>query len=58
LNDEANLNVFSAAFAREQAQVFEADKSQSKEVSYTQWKKRGCWKRFMEFLMSPFRSQL
>jgi cardiolipin synthase len=58
LNDEANLNVFSAAFAREQARVFEADKAQSKEVSYTQWKKRGCWKRFMESLMSPFRSQL
>ena len=58
LNDEANLNVFLAAFAREQARVFEADKAQSKEVSYTQWKKRGCWNRFMELLMSPFRSQL
>ena len=43
LNDEANLNVFSAAFAREQARVFEEDKARSKEVSYEQWKKRGCW---------------
>ena len=33
LNDEANLNVFDEAFAREQAEVFAHDRARSKEVT-------------------------
>jgi cardiolipin synthase len=33
LNDEANLNVFGSAFARQQRALFEADKWQSKQVT-------------------------
>jgi cardiolipin synthase len=58
LNDEANMNVYSRAFAVEQAKVFEQDKARSVEVTYKAWKKRGCWKRFMELITAPFRSQL
>jgi cardiolipin synthase len=58
LNDEANLNVFSPAFAEEQIRVFEADKAQSREVTYKEWKSRGLWKRFLEVVTGPFRSQM
>jgi cardiolipin synthase len=58
LNDEANLNVFSREFAEEQARIFEDDKKHSHEVTYKQWKHRGFWKRFMEMISAPFRSQL
>jgi len=58
LNDEANVNVYSREFAAEQVRTFEADKARSREVTYAQWKKRGLWKRFMEMITAPFRSQL
>ena len=58
LNDEANVNVFSPEFAQEQVRIFEADKAQSREVTYRAWKKRGWWKRFMEVVTGPFRSQM
>ncbi len=58
LNDEANLNVFSADFALEQIRVFEEDKKRSRLVSYEEWKHRSLWKRIMEVLTGPFRSQL
>jgi cardiolipin synthase A/B len=58
LNDEANMNVYSRKFAEEQVAVFEADKKQSREVSYETWKKRSLWKRFMEVVTAPFRAQM
>ena len=58
LNDEANLNVFSTEFAAEQIAVFEADKARCSEVTYSSWKKRSLWKRFMEIVTAPFRAQL
>jgi len=58
LNDEANLNVFSAKFAEEQVRIFEADKAKCTEVTYKQWKSRGFWSRFMEVITAPFRAQL
>jgi cardiolipin synthase len=53
-NDEANLNVFSPAFAAEQIRVFEADKTRSREVTYAEWKHRSFGKRLMEWLTAPF----
>jgi len=58
LNDEANLNVFSRDFALEQARVFEDDKRHSREMTYKQWTHRSLWKRFLEVITAPFRSQL
>ena len=58
LNDEANLNVFSKEFAADQARVFEEDKARCREVTYKMWQHRSCWKRFMELVTAPFRSQL
>ena len=40
LNDEANLNVYDAAFAQRQSQVFEADLKQSRRITYESWKNR------------------
>jgi cardiolipin synthase len=58
LNDEANLNVFSAEFAAEQSQVFEADKTRSREVTYAEWKHRSFWRRLREWMTAPFRPLL
>lgn len=58
LNDEANLNVFSAKFAAEQIRAFEADKAKCREITYERWKQRSSGKRLMEILTAPFRSQL
>jgi len=58
LNDEANLNVYSAEFAARQVRVFEDDKQKSEQVSYHEWKRRGLHKKFLEKLLAPFRSQL
>lgn len=58
LNDEANLNVFSAAFAAGQIAVFEDDKSKSHQISFSQWRKRSVWKQIKESFCNLFRSQL
>jgi cardiolipin synthase len=58
LNDESNLNVFSAEFAAEQVRIFEEDKKKSRQVTYEDWNNRSLWKRVMETLTAPFRAQL
>ncbi|CAA9405503.1 MAG: Cardiolipin synthetase [uncultured Ramlibacter sp.] len=40
LNDEANLNVYDAAFARRMTEVFEADLTRSKRITLEAWKRR------------------
>jgi len=58
LNDEANLNVYSAEFAGELARIFEQDKEKARLVTYHEWKKRGLCKKILEKILAPFRSQL
>jgi cardiolipin synthase len=58
LNDEANLNVYDAAFVREQEAVFEADLRKSKRISYEQWKHRPRLEQVMEKVSSFLSSQL
>ena len=58
LNDEANLNVFSAAFAAEQIRIFEDDKRKSREMSVKEWRQRSLLHRLGEILSGIFRSQL
>jgi cardiolipin synthase len=58
LNDESNMNIYSAEFAAEQVKIFEADKGHSIEITREMWKKRSTGKKIMELLTTPFRSQL
>ena len=58
LNDEANLNVYSAEFAAEQARIFDEDKQNARLISYKEWKRRGLCTKLLEKILSPFRSQL
>jgi cardiolipin synthase len=58
LNDEANLNVYDAAFVREQEAVFEADLRKSKRISYEQWKHRPRLEQVMEKVSSFLSSQV
>ncbi len=56
LNDEANLNVYDAAFAAEQIRFFEADRARSREIRLSRWRnRRRVWQ---ESIASIMRSQL
>ena len=50
LNDEANLNVFDTAFAREQTAVFENDLRQSRQITLEEWERRPLTQKSVEFL--------
>lgn len=58
LNDEANLNVYDAAFAAEQAAVFEIDKSVSRLMTREEFKERSRGKKIFDALTGLLRHQL
>jgi cardiolipin synthase len=58
LNDEANLNVFDDAFAREQAEVFARDRARSKAVTLEEWRGRPITERLEEMVAWMLRRQL
>ena len=58
LNDEANLNIYDAAFARAQTAVFERDLAQSKPVTFAQWQARPWTDKVMEQMAALFSAQL
>ncbi len=58
LNDEANLNLYDAEFARRMTEVFEADLKQSRQVTFEAWRRRPWRERVREWLARPFASQL
>jgi cardiolipin synthase len=58
LNDEANLNVYDADFARDQVQAFERDKERSRRVSLEEWNQRPWSERLKERTAGLLRSQL
>ena len=58
LNDEANLNVYDAAFARRQTEVFEDDLKRSRRVTYEAWLNRPLREKAHEKLTGWLRSQL
>jgi cardiolipin synthase len=57
-NDEANLNVMSAAFAQRQVEIFEQDFSRSKPVTLQAWRERPWREKALEHAASLFGSQL
>jgi len=58
LNDEANLNVLSAAFARRQVEVFEQDRKRSLPITLEAWRQRPWREKLLEHAASLLGSQL
>jgi cardiolipin synthase len=58
LNDEANLNVYDAGFARDQIEQFEQDKKRSRRITLQEWKNRPWTEKLKEHAASLLRSQL
>ena len=58
LNDEANLNIYDAAFAASETGRFELDLRQSKPVTLEAWRNRPLHEKAMEKLSSILSSQL
>ncbi len=58
LNDEANLNIYDAAFAQEQVKVFEEDKSKSRLMTRSEFKNRSPVRKFFDEIAGTLRRQL
>ena len=58
LNDEANLNVYDAAFAQVVTGVFEQDLQRSRRVTFEHWAQRPWHEKLVEQVSSFFASQM
>jgi cardiolipin synthase len=58
VNDEANLNVLDAGFAREQERIFAADLERSRRITLEQWRSRPWTEKLWEHAMGLLGSQL
>ena len=58
LNDEANLNIYDARFAKEQVAVFDADLALSRRITLAEWENRPLTERLAERAASLIGSQL
>jgi cardiolipin synthase len=58
LNDELNVAVHDARFARRLQEIFERDLERARPVTYEQWRRRGLKERLMETLVFPVRDLL
>jgi cardiolipin synthase A/B len=58
LNDEANLNVLSAAFAEKRTGVFNDDLKRSRRITYREWQNRSWKEKALERLGGLLDSQL
>ena len=58
LNDEANLNIYDAAFATEQVKVFEADKLKSRLMTRAEFKDRSKVGKLFDEIAGTLRRQL
>jgi len=58
LNDEANLNIYDAAFAAEQVKEFESDKSKSRLMTRSEFKNRSAVGKLFDQLAGLLRRQL
>jgi cardiolipin synthase len=58
LNDEANLNLFGSAFARQQVELFERDLLRSRRITLQDWRTRPWQERLVERLASLLGAQL
>jgi cardiolipin synthase len=58
LNDEANLNIYDAEFARKQVEVFRRDLTKSRQITLEQWRARPLREKAGEMLASLVRGVL
>jgi cardiolipin synthase len=58
LNDEANLNVYDAAFAKQQTDQFERDLARSRRITLEDWKDRPLWEKVGGHVVAFFDPQL
>lgn len=58
INDEANMNVYDADFARRQTSVFEQDLARSRPVTLAEWQQRAWVDKVLDALASLVGSQL
>ena len=58
LNDEANLNIYDAAFAAEETAVFEGDLKQARRITLEEWQDRPLREKAVERLASVLSLQL
>lgn len=58
INEELDVVVYDAEFARRMEEAFEKDLAQAREYTLNEFKNRSVWERFTEWLALPFRSQL
>jgi cardiolipin synthase A/B len=58
LNDEANLNVYDAAFAQQLTRTFEADKPRAREITLETWRARSLPTKLVDRFWSLFRQQM
>ena len=58
LNDEANLNVYDADFARRQSAVFERDLKRSRRITHDEWAQRPWMEKLVEHGSAVLSSQL
>ena len=58
LNDEANLNIYSAEFALAQLKIFNADLERSRQVSLDEWQRRPLPEKAYDIVASMFGAQL
>jgi cardiolipin synthase len=58
LNDEANLNIYDAAFAAEQIAIFEQDLARSTLITLKHWEERPVWEKVTDWIASTLRVQL
>jgi len=58
LNDEANLNIMDAEFARRETMNFADDKRRSNQISLGEWKRRPLREKAIEFAAGLLRTQL
>ena len=58
INEELDVVVYDAEFARRMEEAFEKDLAQAREYTLNEFKNRSVWERFTEWLAIPFRSQL
>ena len=58
VNDEANLNIYDARVAQQQAAIFDADLQHARRISYDEWRQRPLRERLAERLSSLIGWQL
>lgn len=58
LNDETNLNVYDAVFAKRQTEVFAEDRAQSRRVTLEEWQARPFSEKLGEWAAGLLRSQM